>query len=83
MPNIKSAIKKAKQDLTKKARNDSHRGMIESVVRKATKGLAEKKGEFLNKAYSIIDKASKKNVIHKNKASRLKRRVSNLIANNK
>ena len=83
MPNIKSAIKKVKQDVARKKRNDKQRGQIESVMRKAVKGVSEKVEEFASKAYSTIDKAAKKNVIHKNKASRLKRQVIKLVSKKK
>ena len=80
MPNIKSAIKKSKQDIARKARNDQHRGQIESVLRKAVKGVSEKVDVFLSTAYANIDKAAKKRVIHKNKAGRLKKRVARLVS---
>lgn len=80
MPNIKSAIKKVKQDVIRTDRNDKHRGKIESVMRKATKGVSTKVQEFISGAYATIDKAAKKKVIHKNKAGRLKSQVSRLVS---
>jgi small subunit ribosomal protein S20 len=80
MPNIKSAIKKAKQDALRKKRNDKQRGEIESLMRSAVKGVSSKVEDFLGQAYSKIDKAAKKNVIHQNKAGRLKRHVSRLVS---
>lgn len=80
MPNIKSAKKKMRQDVERTSRNDTHRGNIDGVLRSATKGVKAKKEDFVKKAYATIDKAAKKNVIHKNKASRLKKRVSRLVS---
>ena len=37
---------------------------------------AKKRADFLKKAYSLIDKAAKMNVIHKRKANRLKAMVA-------
>jgi small subunit ribosomal protein S20 len=79
MPNIKSAEKKDRQDKNRKARNESYKGKIETVMKSVKKGVKGKKGDLLNKAYSVIDKAAKKNVIHKNKAARMKSRVSRLV----
>jgi small subunit ribosomal protein S20 len=80
MPNIKSAIKKMKQDVLRTTQNDTHRNAVNDVIRKAKNGVTTKKAEFISKAYAAIDKASKKNVIHGNKAARLKRRVSRLVS---
>ena len=79
MPNIKSAKKKMKQDIARRAQNRKYEGAIESVMKSIKKGTKTKKDEVLKKAYSVIDKAAKKRVIHSNKASRLKGRVSRLV----
>lgn len=82
MPNIKSAKKKMKQDVLKTARNDAHRSKIDGVIRAAKKGVTKAKSkEFVSKAYSEIDKAAKKNIMHKNRAGRLKKRVTRLVSN--
>lgn len=80
MPNIKSAIKKMKQDVMRKKKNNAYLHAVNDVVQKASKGVTTKKEEFISKAYAAIDKASKHNVIHGNKAARLKRRVSKLVS---
>ena len=80
MPNIKSAKKKMKQDVARTKRNEAHRESIDGVIRNANKGVKVKKEEFVKKAYATIDKAAKKKVIHKNKAARLKKRVTRLVS---
>ncbi len=80
MPNIKSAIKKMKQDVERTARNTAHRESIDGVLRNAKQGVKTKKEEFVKKAYSTIDKAAKKKVIHQNRAARLKKRVTRLVS---
>lgn len=83
MPVIKSAIKKAKQD--EKAR-ELNRG-LKDEFRKASKevrklifsGNIKEAQKALDLAYSKLDKAAKRNVIHKNNASRRKSRLAALL----
>lgn len=51
------------------AREENLRGLIKKV-------RADKSGENLTAVFSALDKAVKVNLIHKNKASRLKSRLS-------
>ncbi len=75
MPLLKSATKKLRQDKKREKANDEIRKMLRETVKKIMKGKeAVKAGE----AFSLIDKAAKKNLIHKNKAARLKSRISNV-----
>lgn len=79
MPNIKSAKKKMRQDVKRTVKNDTYRKSIKDITKTIGKTKAGKKAqEVVQKAYSIIDKAAKKNIIHKNKAARLKSKVSKL-----
>lgn len=71
MPIIKSAIKKAKQDKKRTALNRAFSNKLKEALKKT------KKGDFdARLVYSVIDKAAKKGIIHKNKAARLKSGVS-------
>lgn len=77
MPIIKSAIKKLRAD---KRKTD-----INNLVRKAYKTAIktmrrEPSLANLKKAASELDRAAKKHVIHRSKSSRLKSRLSRLIA---
>jgi small subunit ribosomal protein S20 len=74
MPLTRSAIKKLRQDKKREKENEEFKKKLKDSVKKA------KKGKDVNKAVSIIDKAVKKNIYHKNKASRIK---SSLVKNNK
>jgi len=69
MPVIKSAIKKLRQDKKREITNDALRDSLKNAVRSAKK---TKTGKSVAKAVAIIDKAAKQNIIHGNKASRLK-----------
>ena len=76
MPVIKQAIKKVRQDRRKTA--------INLKVKKAYKAaiLAFRKkqtAEGLKAAFKALDRAAKTNVIHANKAGRLKSRLSKLL----
>jgi len=75
MPVIKSAIKKLRQDKKREKQNDSVRNALKSSIRSAKKTKA---GKSVAKAMSIVDKAAKLNIIHPNKASRLKSSLSKL-----
>lgn len=79
MPNIKSAKKKLKQDRTKTKRNLKYEHLIERAIKEVKK---KKDQGSLKKVYSIIDKAAKKKIIHRNKAARLKSRISKLAKKN-
>lgn len=77
MPVIKSAIKKLRKDRIRKERNDEFRKNLDKAIKKASKLTSVTK---LTAAISLLDKAAKKNVIHKNKASRLKSRLVKLAS---
>ena len=57
--------------------NDLTRTKFEVAVRVAKK---EKTVKAVSEAFSQVDKAAKKNVMHKNRASRIKSRLAKLIA---
>jgi len=76
MPVTKTA-KRALRSSKKKAEvNKSILKKMEIVIRLAKKTLKE---TDIIKAISLVDKAAKKKVIHKNKASRAKSTLSKLI----
>ena len=83
MANIKSAQKKMRKDVRRKSDNDSKRKAIDDIFIQIRKGVKSKKEEFISGAYSKIDKTAKTNAIHKNKAARLKSRVSRLLKSKK
>jgi small subunit ribosomal protein S20 len=77
MPLLKSAIKKMKQDKKKAKINKKRIQMYSKQIQKVKK--TKNKDDAL-KAYSFIDKARNKKLIHKNKASRLKSFVARIIS---
>ena len=76
MPLIKSAQKKLRQDKVRTLRNAA----TKKAYKQAIKGVT--KAEDVKVAYSAIDKATKRNLMHPNKAARLKSRVSKLAHGN-
>lgn len=86
MANHKSEIKRARQNVEQKDRNKAVRTSVKNVIKATRQSAAEKpKAEALkelNAAKSMIDKASKKRVIHKKtaarKISRLAKRVNRI-----
>lgn len=73
MPLIKSAIKKLRKDKTRTARNKVKKDNLKSLIKKVR---VAKTPENLQAVFSALDKAAKTNLIHKNKAARLKSRLS-------
>lgn len=76
MPVLKHAKKKQRQDkkrtLANKKVKDSYKKLFKAAVK-------AKSAQSLAKAYQAIDKAAKQNIIHPNKAARLKSSLSKLV----
>jgi small subunit ribosomal protein S20 len=69
MPVIKSAIKKLRRDKKVAIENELFHHKVEAAIRAAKKSKSDKD---ISSAFSVIDKAVKKHLIHKNKGSRIK-----------
>ena len=81
MPVIKSAKKKMKQDVKRTLLNKKYEDAYKKIIDKVKKHKkGGKVGDLLKKAYQAIDKAAKKKIMHKNKASRLKGMVARLLS---
>jgi small subunit ribosomal protein S20 len=84
MPNTKSAIKAMRQSIKRRERNlkvkDAYKTAVKDVKKLITSAQKSESLVALKKTMSALDKAVKKNIIHKNKASRLKSRISKAIA---
>lgn len=73
MPIIKSAQKRVRSSARKQAQNLK----VKQAYKKAVKEVrANKSDSTIKTAYKALDKAAKRGIIHKNKASRLKSRIS-------
>ncbi|OGK17977.1 hypothetical protein A3G67_04660 [Candidatus Roizmanbacteria bacterium RIFCSPLOWO2_12_FULL_40_12] len=78
MPIIKSAKKRLRQTKKRLVRNKLYEKSYKKAL-KQLKGTAKDKRDVLSKAYKAIDKAAKRGVIHKKKASRLKSKASRTV----
>jgi len=77
MANHPSALKRIRQNETRRLHNRYYQKTMRNAVRKFRQ-LTDKKEaeEKLPKLYSMIDKLAKKNMIHKNKAANLKSSIT-------
>jgi small subunit ribosomal protein S20 len=84
MPITTSAKKALRQNKTHRTRNIVKKDTYKKAVINVRKFVAQKKHEEAQKALALamkaLDKAAKTHVIEKNKASRLKSRLAQLIA---
>ena len=80
MPRTRSAKKAMRQTKARTAVNRAHRSELRSAVKKAkaTTGTAEERKAALLEAERLLDRAGRKNLIHKNTAARTKSRLSKL-----
>ena len=82
MPNIKSAKKRVKTDAKKKVANKNNASSMRTAIKKFEKeakaGNKEAASNNLNIAIQRIDKAMSSGLVHKNKAARLKSRLTKM-----
>ena len=80
LANIKSAKKRARQAVKRNARNSSARSMLRTSIKKVVNAIAAKDKAAAEAAYKaaepVMDRFSSRGLIHKNKASRHKSRLS-------
>ncbi|HPS42489.1 MAG TPA: 30S ribosomal protein S20 [Anaerolineaceae bacterium] len=84
MANIKSAIKRNKQNEKRRVRNRIYRGKARTFVARAKAAIVSKDAEVAQaatlEAISALDKAAQKGVLHKNNAARRKSRLMKRLA---
>jgi len=90
MANNKSAVKRIKINERNRLANRIYKGNVKSIIKiyldnlktyelSKTDQNKNKVDETLKLAYSRIDKATKRNVFHKNKAARKKSQLANAL----
>jgi len=73
MANHKSAVKRIRQSETRKVHNKYYARTMRNAVKKLRNSSEkEEASELYPKVASILDKLTKKNIIHKNKAANIK-----------
>ena len=84
MANIKSAIKRNRQNKKRRLHNRVYRGAARTQVRKARAALEEGNQELaaqeIKEAVKKLDRAAAKGIIHKNNAARRKSRLMKQLA---
>ena len=73
MPITKSAQKALRQTKRRTQRNKTWKENLKSAIKKAGK---DKSKEAVSYAFKVVDKAAKAGIIHKNKAARIKSKLS-------
>lgn len=83
MPIIKSAKKALRQNIRRRKINLKRKTALSAVIKQYKKLIAaaqkEEAKKYLAQVYKKLDKMAKVNLIKKNKASRLKSRLSKLL----
>ena len=83
MPNIKSAEKRMRQNVKRRAANRADRSALRTAIKKARVALGEPTPEnaqvVLPQTISVIDKSAQKGIIHKNKAARHASRLMKVL----
>ena len=78
----KSGIKRARQAKKRQARNLVAKKAVKQAFKMAERAIKSSSNEaleLLKKAFSTIDKAVQRGIVHKNKAARKKSRLSKKI----
>ncbi|MBS1149280.1 MAG: ribosomal protein [Myxococcaceae bacterium] len=87
MANTRSATKRNRQSVKRRARNASVRSGVKSIVRKAREAIAAgdpaKAKEAVRVATRLIDRASTKGVLHAGNASRRIARLAHALTTKK
>ncbi|MGH2604261.1 MAG: 30S ribosomal protein S20 [Dehalococcoidia bacterium] len=80
MANIKSQIKRNRQNEKRRLRNKAVKSSLKTAVRKfretVAAGDAEQAGALMREASRALDKAASKGVIHKNQAANRKSAIA-------
>lgn len=84
MANIKSAIKRNKQNEKRRLRNRYFSGRARTFVKKARSAIEgndlEEARQATKEAISALDKAAEKGILHKNNVARRKSRLVKYLA---
>ncbi|MFI5210025.1 MAG: 30S ribosomal protein S20 [Gemmatimonadales bacterium] len=81
MPRIQSAKKRLRQTIAATERNRAQRSQLRNALKKvraATTGAEAQKAYA--RAAQLLDRAGRKNLIHRNTASRVKSRLAKAVA---
>lgn len=81
MPRIKSAKKRMRQTKTRTARNKATRSELRTAIKKVrTAASPTDAAKAMKEAEQMIDRAGRKNIVHRNTAARTKSRLAKSLA---
>lgn len=81
MPRIKSAKKRQRQTKVRTARNKAQRSELRTAVKKVRAATTKAEAEVaLKEATAVVDRAGRKNLVHRNAAARTKSRLAKMVA---
>lgn len=82
MANIKSQIKRMRQNEKRRLRNRMIRGQARAALKRALEAIesGQVTDEIIRQAVSALDKAAEKGVLHKNNVARRKSRLMKRLA---
>lgn len=82
MANIKSQIKRMRQNEKRRLRNRMIRGQARAALKRALEAIesGQVTDELIRQAVSALDKAAEKGVLHKNNVARRKSRLMKRLA---
>ena len=84
MANIKSAKKRIRNSEAKRDRNSYQHKTTRTVIKSLRLAKDKKEAQaLLPKVTEMVDKLAKKNIIHKNKASNLKSKLTKFVTSMK
>ena len=76
MPQHKSAIKRARQNETRRARNRVHRSRMRTLIKRLRQTEDKEQAQtLLNDTKAYLDRLASKGIIHKNKAAHYKSKL--------
>jgi len=81
MPNLKTAKKNLRKSKKRATANKEYKKKIDFLfkkIKKEVKAKGKNVKEMIKEFYQVVDKTAKRKIIHKNKAARLKSRVTKL-----
>ena len=79
MPRIKSAKKRMRQAKVSTARNRTQRSQLRTAVKKVRSTTGTEADAAFHEAQTLIDRAGRKNLIHRNTAARQKSRLAKAL----
>lgn len=83
MPRIRSAAKRMRQARSRAALNRTQRSQLRTALKRVRSTTGAEAAAAYQEAVKLLDRAGRKNIIHKNAASRTKSRLAKLIGEKK